>query len=61
MVQNFDKRKNNWKESKEIYEKKINDLLTKIKINEKINIDLIKRVKMLDYEIQREKELKKIN
>ena len=59
MVQNFDKRKNNWKESKEIYEKKINDLLTKIKINEKINIDLIKRVKMLEYEIQCEKELKK--
>ena len=59
MVQNFDKRKNSWKESKENYEKKICDLLTKIKIHENINTDLIKRVKMLEYEIQREKDLKK--
>ena len=59
MVQNFDKRKNSWKESKENYEKKICDLLIKIKIHENINTDLIKRVKMLEYEIQREKDLKK--
>ena len=39
--------------------KKIYDLSKKIKIHENINTDLLKRVKMLEYEIQRHKESKK--
>ena len=59
MIKNEDKREKIWKESKEIYEKKIFDLSEKIKIHENINTDLIKRIKMLEYEIQREKDSKK--
>ena len=59
MVINFDKRQLDWKKSKEEYEKKIFELSKKIKAHENINTDLLKRVKMLEYEIQRQKELKK--
>ena len=59
MVKNFGKREENWKESKVIYEKKILDLVKKKKIYENINTDLLKVIKMLEYEIQREKECKK--
>ena len=59
MVINFGKRQEDWKKSKEIFDKKIFDLSKKIKIHENINSDLLKRVKMLEYEIQREKESKK--
>ena len=59
MVKNFGKREENWKESKVIYEKKILDLIKKKKIYENINTDLLKVIKMLEYEIQREKECKK--
>ena len=59
MVKNVDKREQNWKESKEIFEKKIFELSKKIKIHETINTDLLKRIKMLEYEIQREKDSKK--
>ena len=59
MIKNEDKREKKWKESKEIYEKIIFDLSKKIQIHENINTDLIKRIKMLEYEIQREKDSKK--
>jgi WD40 repeat protein len=59
MVRNFEKREQNWKSSKEEYDKKIYDLTKKIKIHENINTDLLKRVKMLEYELQRHKESKK--
>ena len=59
MVLNFEKRQLDWKKSKEIYEQKIFELSKRIKIHENINTDLLKRVKMLEYEIQRQKELKK--
>ena len=59
MARNFEKREQNWKSSKEEYEKKIYDLTKKIKIHENINTDLLKRVKMLEYELQRHKESKK--
>ena len=59
MVRNFDKSEQNWKESKEIYEKKILDLMKKRKIYENINTDLLKVVKLLEYELQREKDVKK--
>ena len=59
MVINFDKRQLDWKKSKEEYEKKIFELSKKIKAHENINTDLLKRVKMLEYEIQRQKEFKK--
>jgi striatin 1/3/4 len=59
MVLNFEKRQLDWKKSKEVYEKKIFELSKKIKTHENINTDLLKRVKMLEYEIQRQKEFKK--
>ena len=59
MVINFEKRQLDWKKSKEEYEKKIFELSKKIKTHENINTDLLKRVKMLEYEIQRQKECKK--
>lgn len=59
MVINFEKRQLDWKKSKEEYEKKIFELSKKIKTHENINTDLLKRVKMLEYEIQRQKEYKK--
>ena len=59
MVLNFEKRQLDWKKSKEIYEQKIFELSKRIKTHENINTDLLKRVKMLEYEIQRQKELKK--
>ena len=59
MVLNFEKRQLDWQKSKEEYEKKIFELSKKIKTHENINTDLLKRVKMLEYEIQRQKELKK--
>ena len=59
MVINFEKRQLDWKKSKEEYEKKIFELSKKIKTHENINTDLLKRVKMLEYEIQRQKEFKK--
>ena len=59
MIRNFEKRELDWKNSKEVFEKKIYDLSKKIKIHENINTDLLKRVKMLEYEIQRQKDFKK--
>ena len=59
IVKNFDIREKDWKQSKEVYEKTIFDLSKKIKIHENINSDLLKRIKLLEYEIQRQKESKK--
>ena len=59
MVINFDKREKDWENSKISYEKKIEELLTKKKNQENINTDLLKRVKLLEYELCRLKDSKK--
>ncbi len=61
MITNFSKREQNWESLKKSYEEKIKELLKKKNIQENINADLLKRVKLLEYEIYRLKESKKIN
>ena len=59
MITNFGKREKDWETSKNSYEKKIEDLLKKKKAQENLNTDLLKRVKLLEYELYRLKESKK--
>ena len=59
MITNFGKREQNWESLKKSYEEKIKELLKKKNIQENINADLLKRVKLLEYEIYRLKESKK--
>ena len=59
MITNFGKREQNWETLKKSYEEKIKELLKKKNIQENINTDLLKRVKLLEYEIYRLKESKK--
>ena len=59
MITNFGKREQNWETLKKSYEDKIKELLKKKNIQENINTDLLKRVKLLEYEIYRLKESKK--
>ena len=61
MITNFGKREQNWETLKKSYEEKIKELLKKKNIQENINADLLKRVKLLEYEIYRLKEAKKNN
>ena len=61
MITNFGKREQNWESLKKSYEEKIKELLKKKNIQENINADLLKRVKLLEYEIYRLKESKKNN
>ncbi len=53
MVKNFDFHEKDWNKKKEKYENKINDL--KIYFNEILNMDLLKRIRMLEYAIKEEK------
>ena len=59
MITNFGKREKEWETSKLNYENKIEDLLIKKKIQENINTDLLKRIKLLEYELYRLKESNK--
>ena len=61
MISNFGKKEKNWESSKKSYEEKIEDLLKKKKTQEEINTDLLKIVKLLEYELYRLKESKKSN
>ena len=61
MILNFGKKEKNWESSKRSYEEKIEDLLKKKKTQEDINTDLLKIVKLLEYELYRLKESKKSN
>lgn len=60
MILNFGKKEKNWESSKKSYEEKIEDLLKKKKTQEDINTDLLKIVKLLEYELYRLKESKKV-
>ena len=53
MVKNFDFHEKDWNKKKEKYENKINYL--KIYFNEILNMDLLKRIRMLEYAIKEEK------
>ena len=61
MILNFGKKEKNWESSKKSYEEKIEDLLKKKKTQEEINTNLLKIVKLLEYELYRLKESKKSN
>jgi hypothetical protein len=55
MVKNFGFMEKDWENKKEKFENKINDLKIDIKTNEILNMDLLKRIRMLEYAIKEEK------
>ena len=61
MVRNFAMKETEWQISKENYEKKIAQLEGELKAHENINIDLLKRIRMLEYELAKERKDKNID
>ena len=61
MVKNFGFMEKDWENKKEKFENKINDLNIEIKTNEILNMDLLKRIRMLEYAIKEEKNKNKKN
>ena len=55
MIREFAMKETEWQISKENYEKKIAELEGELKAHENINIDLLKRIRMLEYELARER------
>ena len=60
MVRNFAMKETEWQIAKENYEKKIAELEGELKAHENINIDLLKRIRMLEYELAKERKDKNI-
>ena len=60
MVRNFAMKETEWQIAKENYEKKIAQLEGELKAHENINIDLLKRIRMLEYELEKERKDKNI-
>ena len=60
MVRNFAMKETEWQISKENYEKKIAQLEGELRAHENINIDLLKRIRMLEYELAKERKEKNI-
>ena len=60
MVRNFAMKETEWQISKENYEKKIAQLEGELRAHENINIDLLKRIRMLEYELAKERKDKNI-
>ena len=58
MVRNFAMKETEWQIAKENYEKKIAQLEGELKAHENINIDLLKRIRMLEYELAKERKEK---
>ena len=58
MVRNFAMKETEWQITKENYEKKIAQLEGELKAHENINIDLLKRIRMLEYELAKERKEK---
>ena len=56
MVRNFAMKETEWQIAKENYEKKIAQLEGELKAHENINIDLLKRIRMLEYELAKERK-----
>ena len=61
MVKNFGFMEKDWENKKEKFENKINDLKIDIKTNEILNMDLLKRIRMLEFAIKEEKNKNKKN
>ena len=59
MIKNFSNREEKWKQYKEEYESKISELSCQLDANYTINSDLLKKIKMLEYEIIRQRESKR--
>ena len=59
MINNFSNREIKWQKYKEEYDSKISELSNQLDVNYSINSDLLKKIKMLEYEIVRQKESKK--
>ena len=60
MVRSFAMKETEWQISKENYEKKIAQLEGELRAHENINIDLLKRIRMLEYELAKERKDKNI-
>ena len=61
MVRSFAMKETEWQISKENYEKKIAQLEGELRAHENINIDLLKRIRMLEYELAKERKDKNID
>ena len=61
MVRNFAMKETEWQISKENYEKKIAQFEGELRAHENINIDLLKRIRMLEYELAKERKDKNID
>ena len=59
-VRSFAMKETEWQISKENYEKKIAQLEGELRAHENINIDLLKRIRMLEYELAKERKDKNI-
>ena len=60
MVRSFAMKETEWQISKENYEKKIAQLEGELRAHENINVDLLKRIRMLEYELAKERKDKNI-
>ena len=58
MVRSFSIKETEWQIAKENYEKKISELEGELRAHENINIDLLKRIRMLEYELAKERKEK---
>ena len=56
LVRNFSIKETEWQIQKEEYEKRISELEGEIQAHENINIDLLKRIRMLEYSLAQERQ-----
>lgn len=56
LVRNFSVKDTEWQIQKEEYEKRISELEGEVKAHENINIDLLKRIRMLEYALNLERQ-----
>ena len=55
LVKNFSNKETEWQIQKEEYEQRISELEGEVKAHENINIDLLKRIRMLEYALSQER------
>ena len=55
LVKNFSIKETEWQIKKEEYEQRISELEGEVKAHENINIDLLKRIRMLEYALSQER------
>ena len=61
LVRNFSMKETSWHIQKEEYEKRISELEGEVKAHENINIDLLKRIRMLEYALSQERQKNNTN